>query len=221
MLEIAAGGAVFDRNFYKGSHGDFPDIHQSKMLTIKRSKSEGEEWAGGKWTPLSETYEMRDGLVCQRNLPDIKPLNYEKSMPMQPLQCVMKNALLRGFEKELRPEYGMALPNLEYIGNYRDEETGFLVYAYLGHLHSNTPWSPTRDFKKKIHPNPEEIDKVGWKTLPQIIEMTKKGKFVNEQFVNTVIQEIERRVTRDSNSHSSEYYDGLSRLMQGVPLVTV
>lgn len=210
MVEIAVGGAIFDRNFYKGFYGGVPDIHKSKMLIIKRSESEGEKWAGDRWTPLSESYETGDGIISKQQA--------VRNNVLQPLQVIMEIVLRRGFEEELRPE-GLALTDVNWIGNYTDNKTGVLVYTYLGHIYSNSPWSPPKNLKKRLHPYPKEIEKIDWKTLPKIIEMTKKDKFANEQFLDTVIQEIERRVTHDAKSFPAKYLDELSRLKYNIPRI--
>lgn len=210
MVKIAIGGAIFDRSFYKGFYGGVPDIHESKMLIIKRSKSEGKEWAGNRWTPLSESYEIADGVIFKQQT--------VSNNVLQPLQVIMENVLRRGFKKELRPE-GLALTDVNCIGNYKDKETGIVVYAYLGHIHNNSPWSPSKNLKKGLHPDLKEIEKIDWRTLPQIIEMTKKNKFANEQFIDVVIQEIERRAARDANPFPTEYLDELSRLRYDIPRI--
>ncbi|OGI12644.1 hypothetical protein A3K64_03620 [Candidatus Micrarchaeota archaeon RBG_16_36_9] len=208
MVEIVVGGAIFDRSFYKGFHGGVPDIHESRMLIIKRSESEGKEWAGGRWTPLTESYERADSTISKQQ-------TVSKNV-LQPIQVIMENVLRRGFEEELRPE-GLALTDVNCIGNYKDNKTGILVYTYLGHIYNNSPWSPARNLKKGLHPYPKEIEKIDWKTLPEIIEMTKKDKFANEQFLDNIIQEIERRAARDAKSFPAKYLDELSRLKYNIP----
>ncbi len=205
MVKFAAGGAVFDRNFYRGFYGGIPDIHESRMLIIKRSKSESEKWGGAKWTPLSETYEIKkDGPIYK-----------------EPLQHIMGDVLLRGFEEELKPDSGMPMPHIEYIGNYKDHETGFIVYVYLGHLHTNSPWFSRKDFKKRFHPDPKEVEKIDWRTMPEIIEMIKEGKFVSKQFIDFIIQEIERRATKNAAYFPNYYLDTLSRLRYDIQKIKV
>jgi len=186
----AVTSAIFDREFIKGFHGGVPNIKESKMLIAKRPKND--VWSPGKLYFPTETYES--GID-----PDIEKNN---------IGYVMRSVAERGFLEEFRPVEKCNLPNLDYIGWYKDTQTNYAVHVCLGNIWSPSSWSPRKDLGKMLNTT-EEVPKYYWRTLPHVIKMMKKGKVAGEQAVFMIVQEIERRLQRANTT----YGDELSRLI--------
>jgi len=189
-IKLASAAAIFDRRFYRTFGGGVPDIKESRMLIAKRP--ENDDWSPGQWSPPVETYEPKE----------------DENIHKHPLQEVMKNAFLRGFQEEFIPDKRLGLPSLQYIGNYSDEKTNFTVYSFMGYFWNNSAWSPRRDLKDMLHTT-KEVPEYGWKTLQEVIEMKKKDEIAGEKFIDMVVQEVERRMTGDPQFEGRQ--DTLSR----------